>query len=123
GKRPDKEQIQEMKDALDNYHNILGYHDLLIHKYGPSKLFVTVDVEIDSNLSLIEAHKIIDGIENDFKEKFNIDMVGHIDPIILDDKKRNELFDFINELVISYHPDFHFHDFQVTHRKKIWFDL
>ena len=38
-----------MKDLLDQYDNIVGYHDLLVHSYGPNQTFATIHIEIDDS--------------------------------------------------------------------------
>ena len=35
GSRPTKEEILAMEKLLLSYENILGFHDLLVHNYGP----------------------------------------------------------------------------------------
>lgn len=126
GIRPSKELIREMREVLDSYDSILDYHDLLIHKYGPSNSFVTVDIEIDSRWTLLEAHEVIDAIEQEFKEKFNSTTVCHLDPIVLDDNRQNEIYKLIKKSIKERDKHFHFHDFRVINhenKKEIHFDL
>lgn len=126
GIRPSSELIQEMKEVLDSYDSIIDYHDLLIHKYGPTNSFVTVDIEMDSRWTLLEAHEVIDAIEEEFKEKFNSTTVCHLDPIVLDDDRQNEIYQLIKKSIKRRDEHFHFHDFRVINhenRKEIHFDL
>ncbi|MDN6195861.1 MAG: cation diffusion facilitator family transporter [Atopostipes suicloacalis] len=126
GIRPSSELIQEMKEVLDSYDSIIDYHDLLIHKYGPTNSFVTVDIEMDSRWTLLEAHEVIDAIEEEFKEKFNSTTVCHLDPIVLDDDRQNEIYQLIKKSIKRRDEHFHFHDFRVINhenRKEINFDL
>lgn len=126
GMRPSQELIQEMREVLDSYDSILDYHDLLIHKYGPGNYFVTVDIEMDSRWTLLEAHQVIDEIEREFKEKFNSTTVCHLDPIVLDNDLNNEIYSFIKMILKKRDKKFHFHDFRVIDRqniKEIHFDL
>lgn len=126
GTRPNQELIREMQEVLDSYDAIIGYHDLMVHKYGPHKLFVTVDIEIESSWTLIEAHKILDEIEKEFEEKFNSKTVCHLDPIVLDDDLQNAIYFFVKKTLKSYDSEFHFHDFRVIEekmKKEIQFDV
>ncbi len=126
GKRPSKELVQEMRDVLDSYDTIIGYHDLLIHKYGPDNFFVTVDIEMDSRWSVLEAHEVMDNIENEFKEKFGSTTVCHLDPIVLNNDLQNEVYLFIKKTLKSYDSKFHFHDFRVLEENgvnTIYFDI
>src|SRR5699024_11261713 len=105
GSRPDVNLILRMQEVLDSFELPIGYHDLIIHKYGPNKVFATVDIEIDSRLSLIKAHKVIDEIEQEFEKQFNIKLVGHLDPIILrSEEHTSELqsrFDLVCRLLLE----------------------
>ena len=126
GTRPDVHLISKMQEVLDSFKIPIGYHDLIIHKYGPNKVFATVDIEIDSRLTLVKAHKIIDEIEQEFEKQFNIKLVGHLDPIVLDDEEQNQIYTLVKNVLKSYHSDFHFHDFRVKKfedEKEIHFDV
>lgn len=113
GTRPDSELIDKMQKVLDSYSDLVGYHDLILHKYGPNKIFATVDLEIDARWDIVKAHEVIDAIEKEFFQKFGIKLVGHIDPVELDDDELNEIHGSIKKLLKSYPFDFHFHDLRI----------
>lgn len=113
GTRPSPELIKDMQEVLDSYESLVGYHDLILHKYGPSKMFATVDIEVDSRWSLIEAHRVIDSIEKKFKDEFDIVLVCHLDPIILNDDEQNRIYRIIKNTLKSYDKTYHFHDFRI----------
>lgn len=126
GTRPSPEFIDEMQDLLDSYDSIIGYHDLILHKYGPHKMFATVDIEIDSSWDLIQSHRVIDSIEYRFRKEFDIILVCHIDPVALNDNEQNEVYRIIKNVIKSYGEDFHFHDFriqQIKDKREIFFDV
>lgn len=56
-----------MEEHLNACDDILGYHDLLVHNYGPNKRFASVHIEVDESMNLNVAHKIIDLIEKTLK--------------------------------------------------------
>ena len=113
GTRPDTELVDKMQEVLDSYSDLVGYHDLILHKYGPNKTFATVDLEIDARWDIVEAHELIDTIEKEFYKKFGIQLVGHIDPVELDDDQLNEIHAIIKKLLKSYKYNFHFHDLRI----------
>ncbi|MGX7352067.1 cation diffusion facilitator family transporter [Enterococcus canis] len=88
GTRPTDEEIQDMEDRLDRYTQIIGYHDLMVHAYGPTQRFATVHIEVDDQLTLEEAHAVSDRIERDFQEGLNVQLVCHLDPVDLHDHRR-----------------------------------
>lgn len=126
GVRPSKELVKEMQKVLDSYDSIVDYHDLLIHKYGPDNYFVTVHIEMDARWSLLEAHAVIDDIEKEFKEKFNSATVCHLDPIVLNNDKYNEIYLLVKKTLKTADEKFHFHDFRVIEeqdKQEIHLDL
>lgn len=126
GTRPSPKLVQKMQDVLDSYDDIIGYHDLMLHKYGPNNMFATVDIEVDSRWDLIEAHNIIDTIEREFKNEFDVVLVCHLDPVVLYDEEQNEIYRVVKQTLKSYNQDFYFHDFRVEEHedyKEVFFDV
>lgn len=126
GTRPSPKLVQKMQDVLDSYEDIIGYHDLMLHKYGPNNMFATVDIEVDSRWDLIEAHNIIDTIEREFKNEFDVVLVCHLDPVVLYDEEQNEIYRVVKQTLKSYNQDFYFHDFRVEEHedyKEVFFDV
>lgn len=113
GTRPDPNLIYQMEEVLNSYDSLVGYHDLVLHKYGPNMFFATVDIEVDSRWDLFYAHQVTDAIEKEFKDKFAILLATHLDPIVLNNDEQNALYKVIKETLKSYDKNFHFHDFRV----------
>ena len=66
---PNREEIDNLKSKILEYEGVEGIHDLMIHNYGEGKNFVTVHVEVSSDMNIVVAHDLADKIEEDFKEK------------------------------------------------------
>ena len=102
GEKPSKELVESIADKILSYPKVLGIHDLVIHSYGPGKIFATIHVEVDSEESIIVTHDIMDNIEQDFKNEMNINLVIHMDPIDTKDENTLELkeqaFKILNEI-------------------------
>ena len=115
---PSKEKVEKIEKQILSYNFVLGIHDLVIHNYGIYCDYVTIHVEIDSNMDMILAHDLIDKIENDFKEKYNINLTIHMDPVIVGNEKvekiKNKIIKVINEL----DKDLSIHDFRIVEGKK-----
>ena len=111
---PTEERTNMIKNKLLSYECVLGIHDLVLHNYGVNNDFVTVHVEIDSNMEMLKAHDLIDNIERDFKNEFGIDLTIHMDPIVVG----NENVDKIHNLVINslkeLDKDIQIHDFRIV---------
>ncbi|MDN6625667.1 MAG: cation diffusion facilitator family transporter [Pisciglobus halotolerans] len=117
GPRPSEEEINQMTAFLDQYESIEGYHDLLIHSYGPNKTFASVHIEIDDSWSLIQAHEVIDAIEKDFKKQLGISLVCHLDPIAMHSEEQTAIYQKVKQILKSFELDLKFHDFRVEQQK------
>lgn len=113
GTRPSKEEIHEMKELLDQYDSIVGYHDLLVHNYGPNKTFATIHIEIDDSWDIKQAHRVIDDIEVDFVEKLGVELVCHVDPIAIQNEEHTAIYRQVKQILKSFNLALTFHDFKV----------
>lgn len=122
GSRPNQEEIQEMEARLSSYSNILSYHDLLVHNYGPRKRFASVHIEVDSSWTLMQAHQVIDTIEKDFQEQLGVDLVCHLDPVAIQDIHYLTIANTMNSIIFHIDQGLRIHDFRVID-KTLQFDL
>lgn len=126
GTRPSKKEILQMKVLLDQYDSIVGYHDLLVHSYGPNQTFATIHIEIDDSWDLNRAHRLIDRIESVFEEKLGVELVCHLDPIAIQSEHDTAIYRQIKQILKSLHLEVKFHDFKVetsAERDLILFDV
>lgn len=113
GARPTQEEVAAMELRLDHYPTILGYHDLLVHNYGPKNRFASVHIEVDETWSLREAHEVIDAIEQDFRQSLKVDLVCHLDPVPIQDQQYRHLKKEVSKIIRFVDPQLRMHDFQV----------
>lgn len=126
GTRPDQETIDSMKGYLSSVPDIVGFHDLLIHQYGPNKTFASVHIEIDDRWDLNRAHQTIDCIEEEFKKQLGIELVCHIDPVNLHDQLQQFIYQELKRLIKSIDLELKIHDIRLVKQnreEKILFDL
>lgn len=84
GSSPDPQLINHIHDKIMSYPGVLGTHDLMVHDYGPGRLFASAHVEMAGEQDVFEAHDVLDNIEQDFKDEGLI-MTLHYDPIVTKD--------------------------------------
>ncbi len=114
GKPPEKELVDELVDFIMSHDEILGIHDLVIHSYGATRTFASVHTEISSDGDLLRAHDTIDSIERLTKEKFGIELVIHMDPIVTNDEKTESYYQYIHKTVKDFDSSLSIHDFRVV---------
>lgn len=120
---------KELADAIDKlaleHENILGIHDLIYHDYGPGRAIVSFHAEVPADGNLMETHEMIDHVEREIREKFGIEAVIHMDPIVVDGDTE-EMRTLVENVVKSIHPDASIHDLRIAEWDKIhnvYFDV
>ena len=114
GTPTDKNLIKKIQDKLKSYPAVLDIHDRIVHSYGPTKIFATVHIEVDSEVDIMISHDLADNIERDFFKNMNILLVCHLDPVKLSDPETNILKEDLTELLHGYNPAISLHDFRVV---------
>lgn len=114
GMPPEKEFYYEIKDFIMSYDGVVGVHDLIIHDYGPSRLFASAHAEVPANIDILVSHDTIDLIERDIANKYGMLISIHLDPVVVDDEKINKLKEITQNAVVSVDETFTMHDFRVV---------
>lgn len=126
GQAPDPKLVKMLETEILSFDGVVGVHDLIVHDYGPNRIFASAHAEVPSNENVMKSHDTIDLIEREIKKKYHLDMVIHMDPIVVDDEHVNRLRLQISEIVRAVDPRFTIHDFRMvegpTHTNLI-FDL
>lgn len=126
GRQADKELVEQLSNSILSHEKILGIHDLLVHDYGPGQCFASVHAELNANEEPLACHDVIDAIERDVLEKFNVNMVIHYDPVMLDDDEWIELQSVVGKIIENISTELSMHDFRLIkgdEKTKIVFDL
>ena len=71
GKVPSKDLIDEIKKVVLSVDGVYGVHDIRVNFFG-SYATVTFHIELDKDLSLIEAHKIVHIVQDKVESKIDI---------------------------------------------------
>lgn len=123
GSRPTQEDLSAMETRLNAYPEIYGYHDLLVHNYGPQKTFASVHIEVDDRWSLNQAHEVINKIEKDFSKSLAVQLVCHLDPVALRDDVYQEKRAIVTSIVTGVAEGLMMHDFRVNGPEQMSFDV
>lgn len=114
GTAPSKELVDDIYKRILSNEKIIGLHDLTVHSYGSGKCFASVHCEVEAEQDIMISHDIIDNIERDFLKDYGIHLVIHLDPVITDDEKTNELKGAVSRLIQELSPEVSIHDFRVV---------
>lgn len=114
GQMPDKELVEGIRDKVCSYDGIIGIHDLIVHNYGVGISFISFHSEVSSEMSLSDAHTLIDKIEKELKDRFNCGVTIHIDPVDIDDEETLRLREAACGVVKGIDESLSIHDFRVV---------
>ena len=120
------ETYQVLTKFVEDYDGIIGSHDLIVHNYGPGRSMASIHAEVPNDVDIECSHEIIDKIEREAKEKLDIFLVIHMDPI----ETKNEIViqakSKVESVVLDLHYEMSIHDFRMVEGKKqtnLIFDL
>lgn len=114
GTAPDPEMVQEIQALILEHEQVVGIHDLIIHDYGPGRRMMSVHAEVSAQADVMEVHDIIDHIERELGERFQIEAVIHMDPVQIGNPEVEQLRQLTVALAKAIDPKLSIHDFRIT---------
>lgn len=100
--------------VFDACPEVLGYHDLMVHDYGPGQRFASVHVEMDARADPLECHEMIDNLERECYNKHDVSLVIHYDPVLTDDEELLGYKRLVAEALAAIDGRISFHDFRMV---------
>ena len=104
---------EKILDYIASQPSVLGYHDLMVHDYGPGRQFASLHVEMDYREDPLKCHALIDDMERESLRSHGIHLVIHYDPVVTDDPELQRLKDLCTELLQQQDPRLTLHDFRM----------
>ena len=114
GMPPEEEMVKGIEQTVLEYNDFTGIHDLIVHNYGPGRIFVSLHVEVPENIDIIKCHEEIDECEKRLTEKFNAHITIHYDPIATNNEKVATIKAEILERLKEKHNEYSLHDFRMV---------
>ena len=114
GEAPDPQLVQQIEQAAMSFDGVLGIHDLVVHNYGPGKIFASIHIEVDSKVDVMISHDLVDNIEKKISSDLHIVMTAHMDPINVNDPNRIPLENVISATLKTIPGALSFHDLRIV---------
>ena len=114
GQPPTKEYVQELQNIVLQDKHIIGVHDLIVHNYGPGRVYASLHAEVPANMDMMEAHDYIDMAERRVEKRMKCFISIHMDPVVTDDEVINHLRNMTTEVVKSVGEELDIHDFRTV---------
>ena len=114
GEAASPELRQLIVQILESEPQVLGYHDLMVHDYGPGQRFASLHVEMDQKEDPLLCHELIDNLERRCLQKHNVHLVIHYDPVVTDDPEQDALQQLIRQTLADIDNRLTMHDFRMV---------
>ena len=126
GQAPDPELVENIQQTVLSYDGVVGIHDLIVHDYGPGRMFVSLHAEVPEDQPIGKSHDVIDNIEMELMDKFRILSCIHMDPVDNDNPETMRLKEMAISLMNGVDESLTLHDFRVVYgdtHTNLLFDL
>lgn len=92
---PDPEFIKKVEDIVRSNPETVGIHDLVVHDYGPDKIFVSLHMEVDGSKEIFALHDAVDLVERQISSELGCEAVIHMDPIDVNNPILKEIYGIV----------------------------
>ena len=116
GQAPDREFIERIQKLIEEFPEITGIHDLIVHDYGPGRLMISLHAEMPvyEDSDIFAMHDIIDNAERLLSKELECLVTIHLDPTRSNDEKVAELKAKTVNVLHRISPELSLHDFRVV---------
>lgn len=114
GQAPDEALVAQLRSILLTGEGVLGVHDLRVYGYGKGVTFATAHAEMDAQISALESHAVLDGLEKRILAETGVVMTLHLDPVVVGDEEAKELETRLRAAVEGTVEGMNIHDFRLV---------
>ena len=114
GEPADPELRETISEFICAGPRVLGYHDLMVHDYGPGQRFASLHVEMDKDEDPLECHEIIDDLERTCYLEHGINLVIHYDPVCANDPETDRMRNLVTAILKMKDSRLSIHDFRMV---------
>lgn len=122
GRGLSEETKHEIKSKVSTYDGISNVHNMMVTDFGPDNIIVLIDAALDYNLTLEEAHNIVDKVEREVSELLGIKLIIHADPLGSSSDIIRSVSQDLKKIIRESLNIYSFHDI-VLEDKKIYIDI
>ncbi|MBQ6586963.1 MAG: cation transporter [Coriobacteriales bacterium] len=113
GSTPSPELVKHIEETVMGFDGILGIHDLLVHDYGPGRIFASVHAEVPAEMPILESHDVIDQAEAKLRKE-GLEVTIHLDPVVTSDPRVAHMREWVAQVVKGIDPAMTIHDFRMV---------
>jgi len=124
GKRIDSTLSIKLKKRINEFKEVLGTYDLILHQYGPEKIIGSIHIEVEDSITAKEIHSLTREITSTIFYEFGIILTVGIYATNTDNDEYMEIKKTIKDIIKKYPNTSQLHGFYVDRETQtISFDL
>lgn len=124
GQPPSAEFVEQVRARVRAHPEIIGFHDLIVHDYGPGRRILSLHAEVPANGHILELHDVVDSLERQLNAEMGCLTTIHMDPVVSDGGTTDEARERVAAVARVIDPGIAIHDFRMvpgpTHTKLIF---
>ncbi|MBO7184663.1 MAG: cation transporter [Oscillospiraceae bacterium] len=114
GENASPELREQIATLVSSVPEVLGYHDLMVHDYGPGQRFASMHVEMDQSADPLTCHELIDNLERACLQQLSVHLIIHYDPVVTGDEEMDRLRAVVQNLLRQQDQRIGIHDFRMV---------
>ena len=114
GENASPELRQQIAELVSSVPEVLGYHDLMVHDYGPGQRFASMHVEMDQSADPLSCHELIDNLERACLQQLKVNLIIHYDPVVIGDAEMDRMRQVVLTLLGQQDERISIHDFRMV---------
>lgn len=114
GENASPELRRQIEALVGGVPEVLGYHDLMVHDYGPGQRFASMHVEMDQSADALYCHELIDNLERACLEQLSVHLIIHYDPVVTGDEEMDRIRQVVQQLLQQQDVRISIHDFRMV---------
>ncbi len=114
GLPPNREFVEAIEKEVLLHKPIIGIHDMIVHDYGPGRIYISLHAEVPGNENIFDLHEVIDETEVSIAEKFNCMISIHMDPIDMENERLKILKQLARQVAMEVDKNITIHDVRLV---------
>lgn len=124
GTRADSDLSKKLKERINEFDEVYGTYDLILHSYGPSKIIGAANIQVDETMTAKKIHGLTKKIQSVIYKEFGIILILGIYATNEKDEYAVQIEKDLREIIADYNEIIQLHGFYADNEKKtINFDI
>ncbi|MBR2745049.1 MAG: cation transporter [Clostridia bacterium] len=124
GTRADSEVSTKLRNRINEFEEVYGTYDLILHSYGPAKIIGAANIQVDETMTARQIHGLTKKIQNVIYKEFGIILILGIYATNEKDEQAVQIEKDLRAIIAEYKEIIQLHGFYANSEKKtINFDI